>query len=107
MMPFYWRVLGTVRCDIVRDAPRFKGIAYNIAGNRSGYRHIIVTLLWFLLYSCKMVCGMIDFTGGGLFGMRDVVVPAWKKKAVSPEELREAGIERLVAECGRCCVRSM
>lgn len=47
-----------------------------------------------------MVCGMIDFTGGGLFGMRDVVVPPWKKKAVSPEELREAGIERLVAECG-------
>ena len=47
-----------------------------------------------------MVCGMIDFTGGGLFGMRDVVVPAWRKKTVSAEELREAGIERLVAECG-------
>lgn len=35
-----------------------------------------------------MVCGMIDFTGGGLFGMRDIAVPAWKKKTVSAEELR-------------------
>lgn len=44
---------------------------------------------------------MIDFTGGGLFGMRDIAVPEWKKKTVSAEELREAGMEQLVSECGR------
>ena len=44
---------------------------------------------------------MIDFTGGGLFGMRDIAVPEWKKKTVSSEELREAGMEQLVSECGR------
>lgn len=33
---------------------------------------------------------MTDFTGGGLFGIRDVVVPEWKKKTVISEELREA-----------------
>lgn len=48
----------------------------------------IVTLNQVLLYYYKMVGGMTDFTGGGLFGMRDVVVPAWKKKTVSAEELR-------------------
>ena len=33
---------------------------------------------------------MTDFTGGGLFGMRDIAVPEWKKKTVSSEDLREA-----------------
>lgn len=60
----------------------------------------IVTLRHVLLYYYKMVGGMTDFTGGGLFGMRDVVIPEWRKKTVSFEELQEAGIERLVAECG-------
>lgn len=61
----------------------------------------IVTLRHVLLYYYKMVGGMTDFTGGGLFGMRDVVVPAWRKKTVSAEGLRSKYVKQALGSMSK------